>query len=270
MAQSLVDSIFERPIANVQEVHVITQNQLLKHKDIADELGDLMLNFLYNGLYQVFVKYSAIMLYIVNQQLKHSLDVSLTGFHLFSFMNQSIKGDLTMLKRICKSQATFAANKALELKMIQRKPDNPFKPRVGYWGYDIVKNSPLSHLMHNILIALSNRSDLIVFLIGEMADSDPVSKHLENHFKTKNQLTVLPSKATLRAVLKHVSDLSLHSLVDLSRYTHCNYLDVWHKHPAEYLVQFWVLLAQCTPTHMIICCVDLMLLIQFRKARQTE
>ena len=66
MAQSLVELIFERHLANAQEEYEIPQNQLLEHKNIADQLGDLMLNFFYNGLYQVFIEYSAIMLYLVN------------------------------------------------------------------------------------------------------------------------------------------------------------------------------------------------------------
>jgi len=224
---------------NVQDEPVITKDELFAQKKIADELGDLMLNFFYNGLYQAFKKYLAIMLHIVNQQLYHDLDPSLTGFHFFSFMNQSNMADLTMLKRICISQAKFAAVKAMSLSMNPRiaSLDNPSKLRVGYWGYDAVKCSALSQLVHNLLRALILRLDLIVFLICGKADLDPFSKQLETAYKTKNQLIVLPLNARPQTVLNKVSELNLHVLVDLSEYTHGNYLEVWNKCPAECQVQ---------------------------------
>ena len=84
-----------------------------------------MLSFFYNGLYPVFVEYLAIMLHIVNQQLKYRLDASLTGFHFFSFMNQSSKADVTMLLSVCESQATFAAQKAAKSKMKPKIAKSP-------------------------------------------------------------------------------------------------------------------------------------------------
>ena len=67
MAQTLIDEIFGTSDMNVQDEPVITREALFAQKKIADELGDLMLNFFYNGLYQAFKKYLAITLHIVNQ-----------------------------------------------------------------------------------------------------------------------------------------------------------------------------------------------------------
>ena len=133
------------------------------------------------------------------------------------------------------SAANFAAEKASKLKMTSKIAilDNSSKLRVGYWGYDVVKYAPLSHLMHSFLIALLSRPDLIVYLIDEKADTDPFSKQLEKGFKDMRRWIVLPSKASPQAVLKIVTNLNVHVLVDLSGYTHGNYLEVWHKYPAE-------------------------------------